>query len=173
MNDSHTNQPHDVPTGLPPELASLDSELARMAMRDLAAAPRRMEDRIALATSPRAVNAGGSAGGGADVVYSFPARGDRGLSTRWSFRVAALLALGVTVGLVLVSLRSQSGAGRGVGPMVVASAASVERDVDSWLKLTDPSQDEILQLTHDSESLDSALVQEPSVGMWFLDGEPL
>lgn len=160
MNDRTT----DPLVHLPADLASLDAELARMARRDASIAPRGLEDRIAASTGP-AIEGSETP----DVVYTFP--GVRRNTSWWTVRAAVAAAvLAVSGALVYVAV-NRSGGPR--SPVVVASAGSVERDVDSWLRLTESSEDEISTLAKDSEQLDSALVNEPSAGAWFLEGEPL
>ncbi len=159
---------HDS-AGLPPELSAIDAALAELAGDDRMRAGAGFEDRIALATAPGAARAEAP-----EVkVLKFPSQAARPAAWSGVWRVAAVVTVAATAGLTWMAVRPAiTQSGRFPSGMELASR-SVEQDVDSWLRITDSSSEDLKQLAMDSDSLDRALASEPSAGEWFLDGEPL
>lgn len=155
-------------SGLTPELAAIDAALAELAGDDLMRAGPRFEDRIALATAPVMARAETPE----VTVLKFPSQSARPAARSGVWRVAAVVTLAATAGLTWMAVRPGITQTSRFTGMEMASR-SVEQDVDSWLRITDSSSEDLKQLAMDSDSLDRALASEPSAGEWFLDGEPL
>ncbi|GMV26144.1 MAG: hypothetical protein AMXMBFR58_21750 [Phycisphaerae bacterium] len=165
-NSNHRNSFNpagDDPAALEPELAALDAALDELARRDAASTGPGFEDRIAMATMPRA---GGRREESAGVVYTFA--GSRRDVRFTAMRLAAMVALAVGGVLVWTSMRPAPSV---TGPAILR-ASTAEQDLSAWLAMTESTND-LSELALDSESIDQSLSSEPAAGAWFLEGESL
>jgi hypothetical protein len=146
------------------ELLALDAQLSRLGSIDRDAIPAGLADRISAGT------AGDLAASKHGVIGRiFPAS-----VPVWSLRIAAMLGLAAAVGFAWVSTRTNTTGSSGRGPgITVASAASVEQDVESWLTITNATESELAQLSIDSQDIDAGTISDPGTDSWILDGEPL
>lgn len=169
-NDAKAREMHGRFEGLEDldaELLTLDAQLSRLGSIDRDAIPTGLADRIAASTTGElAASKPGVIG---VIGKTFPAS-----VPVWSLRIAAMLGLAAAVGFAWVSTRPNSTgtSGRGQG-ITVASAASVEQDIESWLTLTNATESELAQLSIDSEDIDAGTISDPETDSWILDGEPL